>query len=160
MLVLWIIISASCQEKIRDEKHSYVNDEVNLLTDDERENLANELKELESAVGSQMVILVIDSLAGENIEEYSLEVANAWGIGREGYDDGVLITVVLKKRRMRIEVGRGLEKIITNEMADRIIREKIAPRFRDERYYEGLLSGVQEMKLKIKQNKNLIGLRP
>ena len=106
-----------------------------------------------------MVVLTIDSLNGQKIEDYSLKIANDWGIGRNDYNDGILITVVLFDRQMRIEVGNGLERIITDEIAAKIIREDMAPRFREEKYFHGLYAAVKEIKSLIRNNKQLIGQR-
>src|SRR5690349_12541771 len=108
---------------------SCVIDSAYLLTDLQRQDLTTRIMALDDSIGS---------LRGEKIETYSLRTANAWGLGRKDVDDGVLITVALYDRMMRIEVGYGLELIIKDEIAARIIREVMAPNFRQEKYYEGL----------------------
>lgn len=137
----------------------FVFDYAKLLTPGQKDSLTNESIELEDSIGSQLVVLIIDTLVRESIEEYSLRIANEWGIGREGYDDGILITVVLRQRKMRIEVGDGLEKIISNETAAAIIREQMIPYFRQGKYYKGLTLAVKRIKKLIKENKALIGQR-
>jgi uncharacterized protein len=137
----------------------YVNDFYGLLEREQIHQLTTILKDLEKTVGSQMVILIIDSTKGETIEDYSLRVANAWGIGRKDYDDGVLITVAVKDRRLRIEVGLGLEKIIPNDLAKNIIKKNIVPYFKKDEFYWGLLNGTKRIIKIIKENKNNIGAR-
>ena len=136
-----------------------VSDVYGLLEKEQNHQLTSILMDLEKTVGSQMVILIIDSTKGEPIEEYSLRVANTWGIGRKDYDDGALITVAVKDRRLRIEVGLGLEKIITNDLAKNIIEETIVPHFKKDEFYLGLLNGTKRIIKIIKENKNKIGAR-
>ena len=139
------------------QDNSMVVDWADILTEEEEEKLGQELNELEQSIGSQMVVHTIESLEGEKIEEYSLRMANAWEIGRKDYDDGILITVALWDRKVRIEVGYGLEKIIKNEIADQIIQESMMPNFKEENYYEGIMEAVIKIKTLIKENKELVG---
>ncbi|HET9487233.1 MAG TPA: TPM domain-containing protein [Chryseosolibacter sp.] len=156
-----VLLAISCQQKRVDEPpRYYVNDQVNLLTPSQRDSLTAEIVELEKNIGSQMVILIIDSLRGVKIEEYSLRLANEWGIGRSAYNDGVLITVAMTDRKTRIEVGTGLELIIKDEIAARILREDMAPQFREGRYFEGLYVTVSKLKALITENQHLIGKTP
>ena len=81
-------------------------------------------------------------------------------LGRSNFNDGLLIAVALKERAIRIEVGYGLEKIIKDEIASRIIREEIGPRFKEEKFYEGLYTAVEKIKKLIEENKDLVGQAP
>jgi uncharacterized protein len=157
-LLFWLL-AMSCGQKAETLVHDYVNDNAGLLSNSQIDSLTGEIRELENSIGSQIVILTIDSLNGQKIEEYSLNIANEWQIGRKDYDDGILITVAKMDRQMRIEVGYGLERIVRDEIAARIIRDHMAPRFREENYFEGLQATVRELKNLVKVNKNLIGKR-
>ncbi len=86
----------------------------------------------------QLQFLIVRSLEGEPIEDYSIRVAEAWKIGTKGNDNGVLVTVAVEDRAVRIEVGGGLEGGLTDAQASRIIRGTIAPAFREGRYGQGL----------------------
>ncbi len=98
----------------------------------------------EGGQGVQLQFLVVPSLEGEPIEDYSIRVAEAWRIGTKGKDNGVLVTVALGDRAVRIEVGGGLEGGLTDAQSSRIIRNTIVPAFRQERYGDGLYdAGVQ-----------------
>lgn len=97
---------------------------------------------LEKAKGAQLVVLMIDSTGEQSIEEYSLAVAEANRIGRKGTDDGVLLLVAKNDRRVRIEVGYGLEGAIPDAANARIIREYIAPKFRTGDYFGGIQDAV------------------
>lgn len=149
---------AACDQKKAQQDFIPVIDEVHLLTDNEVAKLAGQIKELETSVGSQIVILIINSLEGESIDDFSFRTGNRMGIGRHQYKDGVLITVAYKDRQVKISVGKGLEQILTNEFCDQINREEFVPSFRQEKFYEGLNSGVVKIKTLIKENKNLIGV--
>ncbi len=94
--------------------------------------------------GVQLQYLLVRTLEGEPIEDYSMRVAEAWKIGTKGKDDGVLVTVAVDDRAVRIEVGGGLEGGLTDVQASRIIRGAIAPAFRAGQYGDGLYdAGVQ-----------------
>jgi uncharacterized protein len=157
---LILALVSICEGQKLNAKKNYVFDNSKLLTATQIDSLNTAISELERTIGSQLMILTINTLHGQKIEEYSLKIANDWGIGRKEYDDGILITVVSSDKQMRIEVGYGLEKIIKDETAARIIREKIVPRFEKGRFFNGLYDAVKEIKFLIKRNKDMIGQRP
>jgi uncharacterized protein len=106
--------------------------------------LARAARTQEGAQGVQLQYLLVRSLDGEPIEDYSMRVAEAWRIGTKGRDDGVLVTVAVDDRAVRIEVGGGLEGGLTDAQASRIIRGTIVPAFRAGQYGDGLYdAGVQ-----------------
>ncbi|MGB5851295.1 MAG: YgcG family protein [Rhodanobacter sp.] len=106
------------------------------------DELDAQLVALEKAKGAQLVVLMVDSTGEQPIEEYSLAVAEASRIGRKGTDDGVLLLVAKNDRRVRIEVGYGLEGAIPDAANARIIREYIAPKFRTGDYFGGIQDAV------------------
>jgi uncharacterized protein len=103
------------------------------------------LTAFEQRKGSQIAVLLVSTTAPEAIEEYSLRVAEDWGIGRGGVDDGVVLVAALDDRRMRFEVGYGLEGAVPDALARRIIAETIAPRFYEEDYAGGLEAGLDAL---------------
>lgn len=115
-----------------------VVDNANLLTADEESRLAASLEVLERRTTDQVVIVTVPSLGGRTIEAFALTLANHWGIGQEDKDNGVLVVLAREDRRVRIEVGYGLESILTNQRADEIIRDDIAPHLRQERWFAAL----------------------
>jgi len=115
-----------------------VNDYAGLLAPQQAERLERLLAERERATGAQVVIAVFRSLEGESLEDFSIRLAEQWRIGRKDLDDGVIVLVFLAERRVRLEVGYGLEPVIPDAVAGRIIAERVAPRFREGRYAEGL----------------------
>src|SRR3990172_6626642 len=124
-----------------------VVDRAGILSPDEEQSLTRKLETIENETSVQFVIATIPSLEGEPIEDYSIRLAGEWKIGQRGLDNGAIILVVPSERRIRIEVGYGLEPVIPDGLAGRIIRERIAPAFRDENYYQGLLAAVEGLEL-------------
>jgi uncharacterized protein len=122
-----------------------VVDLTGTLTKKEIQILEKELADLEARKGSQIAILMISTTDGEVIEDFSMRVAEAWKIGRKGIDDGILITVAKDDRKARIEVGYGLEGVIPDATAKRIISEQMAPEFRNGNYFAGLQAAVSTM---------------
>ncbi len=120
----------------------HVTDLTGTLTAQQIDQLDAQLVALEKAKGSQLTVLMVDSTAGQDIESYSLAVAEANKVGRKGTDDGVLLLVAKNDHRVRIEVGYGLEGAIPDAATARIIREYIAPKFRSNDYFGGISDAV------------------
>jgi uncharacterized protein len=126
--------------------HARVTDLTQTLTTEQAATLDGELAALETSKGAQLALLMIPTLAppadipaqAEDIESYSTRVFEQWKLGRKRVDDGVLLIVVKNDHKVRIEVGYGLEGAIPDAAAARIIREYIAPRFRENDYYGGI----------------------
>lgn len=119
-----------------------VNDRAGLLSPAARQKIDGELADYERKTGRQLAVLTLPSLQGDSLEEFSVKTARAWGLGRKGKDDGVLLLVVRDDHRLRIEVGYGLEAVLPDIVCGRIIREVIAPRLRAGDYDGGILAGV------------------
>jgi len=120
----------------------HVTDLTGTLTAAQVDQLDAKLVDLEKAKGAQLVVLMIGSTGGQDIESYSLAVAEANKIGRKGTDDGALLLIAKDDRRVRIEVGYGLEGAIPDAAAARITREHIAPKFRNNDYFGGISDAV------------------
>ena len=135
-------------------------DTANLLSDEQEDSIFQLINDLENEIGPQIAIVTIDSLDGQNLNTFSFRTSSKLKLGRADFDDGILITVVVKSREMRIEVGVGLEKIIKDEIASRINRNEMAPSFRENDYAGGLIKGIQKIKKLIEENRELVGQRP
>lgn len=120
-----------------------VNDQALLLDDAFEGQLEERLRLLEEETGAQVVVLTITSLEGDPIEDYSIRVVETWKLGREGVDDGVLVLIARDDRRMRIEVGYGLEGALTDAQAGRIIDGLMTPRFREGDFNGGVGAAVE-----------------
>ncbi|MBF0208173.1 MAG: TPM domain-containing protein [Oligoflexia bacterium] len=121
---------------------SPVNDYASILSDDVRKNIEKKLLQLHDLESTQVVVLTVPTLNGENLEEYSIKVVEKWQIGKHKNDNGVLLLIAKEERKVRIEVGRGLEGKLTDLVSGRIIREEIIPYFKQGNYDLGVISGV------------------
>jgi uncharacterized protein len=117
-------------------------DNAELLSPGARESLEAKLAAHEQATTNQVVVLTVPSLDGESIEGFATRVFDEWKLGRADQDNGVLVIVAPNDRRMRIEVGYGLEGTLTDLQAARIIRDRMTPPFREGRYDDGVTAGV------------------
>ncbi len=122
-----------------------VTDLAMLLTDEQVEQLNDLLLDYEAETSNQFAVLIISSLEGEDLESYSIEVASTWVLGQADKDNGLLLLVALAERRLRIEVGSGLEGFLTDAFCGRIIDHTIVPYFKKEQYYEGITAGLLEL---------------
>lgn len=148
IVVLLVSLITLCDSKGQDQQKvpkltERVTDLANLLSPNEGAYLTNQLKLLEERKGSQLAILTVNTTAPETIEQYSIRVVDQWKLGREDVDDGVLLIVAKNDRKLRIEVGYGLEGAIPDAYAKRIINNIIVPHFRDGDYYLGIEEGVE-----------------
>jgi uncharacterized protein len=119
-----------------------VTDLTGTLSAEDRAGLTASLTALEKDKGAQIAIVLLPTTQPESIEQFGIRLAEAWKIGRKGVDDGVIVIVAKDDRRMRIEVGYGLEGAIPDAIAKRIVAEQMAPRFREGDFAGGLRSTV------------------
>lgn len=122
-----------------------VTDTTGTLTAEQRSALEAKLAAFEREKGAQVAVLVVATTQPEDIAQYSIRVVDAWKLGRAQPDDGALLLVAKDDRRLRIEVGYGLEGALPDAIASRIVRETIAPRFRQDDYYGGIDAGIDRM---------------
>ena len=120
-------------------------DQTGTLSSDEMASLNQTLMNFEARKGSQVAVLIVPTTAPETIEQYSLRVAEAWKIGRKKIDDGAILVVAKDDRKLRIEVGYGLEGALTDVTSKRIIDEIITPRFRSGDFAGGISAGVDRI---------------
>lgn len=118
-----------------------VVDNADLLTPAQETQLTQALATTEQITLHQFIVVTLPSLEGHSIEAVGLALGNGWGIGRKGYDDGVLLIVAPSERKVRIEVGCGLETALTNSEAQAIIDRRILPRFRKGAMAAGIFRG-------------------
>lgn len=118
--------------------HARVTDLTGTLDAQQTQTLESELAALEKRKGAQVAVLIVPTTQPEDIAQYSIRVFDQWRLGRKGVDDGVLLIVAKNDHRVRIEVARGLEGAIPDAAAARIIREYIAPKFRQGDFYGGI----------------------
>jgi uncharacterized protein len=119
-----------------------VNDLAGMLSPQDAQSLEQRLASFERDTGHQIAVLTVPSLEGDAIEDFSIRVAEAWKIGQKGFDNGAILVIAQKDKKLRIEVGYGLEGVLPDAIASRIIREVIVPRFRDGDFSAGIVTGV------------------
>ncbi len=119
-----------------------VTDQAGLVPAATRERLERKLAELEKRTGAQVAVLTVATLDGEPIEDFAVRVFQSWKLGRRGVDDGVLFVVARQERRMRIEVGYGLESRLTDAVSREILDDRVRPLFRTGDFGGGIEAGV------------------
>ena len=119
-----------------------VNDTANLIPQEQRQRIEAQLAQFEKQTGDQVAVLTLDSLDGEPIEEYAHKVAQTWGLGQKGKDNGALLLVSKSDRKMRIEVGYGLEPVLTDLQTSIIQNQVIIPYFKKGDFGGGIEAGV------------------
>ncbi|MGJ4929094.1 TPM domain-containing protein [Bradyrhizobium sp. HKCCYLS2038] len=122
-----------------------VVDQTGTLSSSDIASLTQKLKDLETRKGSQVAVLIVPTTQPETIEQFSIRVAEAWKIGRKKVDDGALLVIAKTDRKLRIEVGYGLEGSLTDVTARRIIDEVITPKFRTGDFAGGIDAGVDRI---------------
>lgn len=127
-----------------------VVDDADLLSPEDEKALTQELKQLEDESSDQLVVVTLPSLQGYTIEDYGYRLGRHWGIGTAKLDNGALLIVAPNERKVRIEVGYGLEPILTDALTKIIIENGILPRFRAGDYGSGIKDGVRDIVLALK----------
>jgi uncharacterized protein len=120
------------------ELRGRVNDHAKLLTSRELAALESKLAAHEKATGHQFALLTWRDLDGVDAESFAFTVANRWKLGRAGHDDGLLLFVSVKPRKIDLEVGTGLERVVSDDLSGSVIRDVLTPAFREKRYAAGL----------------------
>ncbi len=145
LVLLSTVMGAAAQQRaIPDLWGHRVHDEAHVLSQATIDRLEVILKEHEDSTTNQIAVLIISSLEGEDLEGYSIRVAHdTWKLGQKNRDNGVLLLIALDDRKMRIEAGQGLEGVLTDAICSRIIRNEMAPHFREQQYEEGVTAAVQ-----------------
>ncbi len=130
---------------VRDLQPKYtgrVVDQAALLSNAQEERLSSLLERLEDRTSDQFVIVTVRSLGDQPIEDFSRSLSNEWGIGQADKDNGVLLLLAPNERKVRIEVGYGLDPILTNAKSGEIIQRNLLPYFREARWFEGIEEGA------------------
>lgn len=145
MALLCLVVAHVLAEVPVPPLKSHVTDLTETLSGTEITQLEQQLAGFESKKGSQVVVLIVPTTQPETIEQYSIRVAETWKLGRKGIDDGVLLLVAKNDRTLRIETGYGLEGVLPDALARRIIDEIIVPGFRRGDFFGGLQAGVEQI---------------
>ena len=133
-----------------------VVDKAGILSRHEFNKIENFLLDLNNRSQIQIAVLIVPSLEGESIEDYSMQVAEKWKLGDKEKDSGALLLVAVKDKKLRIEVGYGLEENLTDSRSGQIIRNFIAPQFRSGNYGEGIYDGIKAMAAYASEDESLL----
>jgi|SRR6185369_7200127 len=144
-LLIWIALSSQALALDLPALRGHVNDYAGMLSPARAAALEQVLSDFERSDSTQIVVLTVPTLGGENLEEFSIKVAESWKIGQKGVDNGVILLVAKAERKVRIEVGRGLEGKLTDLVSGRIIRADIAPKFKTGDFDGGIAAGVNAL---------------
>lgn len=125
-------------KQVPAKSNRLVNDYVGLLSAGERNALEKKLVAYDDSTSTQIAIVIEESLEGDDLFDYTVRLAQEWGIGRDGKDNGLLVYVAMAERQIRIQTGYGVEGVLPDALARRIIDTQIVPAFRQKRYYDGL----------------------
>ena len=145
-----LLLGVSClhgQDSEPSQVRQWVTDLSGTLSSSEVRQLNQMLREFEDSTSTQVIVLIVPTLGGRPIEETALAIAEINGIGKKGKDNGVLLLVAKEEREIRIEVGYGLEGVLTDALSGQIIRNEIVPFFRQGNYYSGINAGVEAIML-------------
>jgi len=126
-----------------------VVDNANILSPAAEQQLTQRSEALEQQTGAQFVVVTLPSLEGYDIADYGYQLGRAWGIGREGENDGALLIVAPNDRKVRIEVGYGLEGVLTDALSNLILQRQVLPRFREGQIEAGVLAGAEAVTAQI-----------
>jgi uncharacterized protein len=146
VLLFWVFVSGitlAADEVAIPPLTAQVTDLTGTLSQDQQAQLKGALAQIEAAKGTQVAIVMLPTTQPETIEQFGIRLADAWKVGRKGADDGVIVIVAKNDRRMRIEVGYGLEGAIPDAIAKRIVSDVMAPRFKQGDFYGGLQGAVE-----------------
>ena len=122
-----------------------VTDAAHILSGEQATRLSAKLEQFESATRHQLVIATVPSLGGRDVADFTRDLSNSWGIGRKGYNDGVVLLVAPNERKVRIAVGYGLEKTLTHDVCQQIIDDLMLPRFRQGDLPGGIEAGTDAL---------------
>lgn len=150
----------AAQEAVVPYLTGRVVDNAEILSPGTRQRLTEVLRQHEQKTGNQIAVLTVPTIHGESIEEYAVKVFEQWKLGQKGKDNGVLVVIVPEDRRMRIEVGYGLEGVVTDAYASRIIRDIMTPRFRERDFNGGTMSGVSALVAQLEDRQATAGSEP
>ena len=122
-----------------------VVDQADLLNPQQEQELTQRLDALQRATSRQLVVATVPSLQNLTIEDYGYQLGRAWGIGQRNANNGIILLVAPTERKVRIEVGYGLEGIVTDALSSQIVNQQMLPRFRDNDYPGGIMAGADAL---------------
>ncbi len=149
-VLLFVLVLGTCsdlwaQAATLPSFDALVTDIPGVLSSDKKAELEQQLRKVKLSRGTEIAVLIVNSLEGNSVEGYAQEVVRKWKIGEEKKDNGILLLIAVQDRAIRIEVGRGLEGSIPDIIAGKIVRDEMIPHFRDGDLSGGITLGVQRL---------------
>ncbi len=127
------------------QPHGNVNDYAGVLSPAERTSLEDRVFELRRKTGAQFAVVILQSLEGGQIDDFANKLFKKWSVGEKGKDNGILLLVAIEDRKARVEVGYGIEPILPDALAGRVLDEQLFPAFKRQRYAAGLNQAVSRI---------------
>ncbi len=141
LIFVWAAVHA--QDIPIPSPRGYANDFAGVIAAEDEEKIALLGLELEQKTGAQLAVVTVQEMGGVTAEEYAVRLFETWGIGNKEKDNGVLLFLAMQERRLRIEVGYGLEGVVSDGISGEILDRYVLPRFRENDYSQGMLLGAQ-----------------
>ncbi|HEY8712958.1 MAG TPA: TPM domain-containing protein, partial [Thermoanaerobaculia bacterium] len=148
--VVALLASALLALDVPSTPAQWVTDKAGILDASQVEALNHKLSDFEQSSGAQFIIYIFPSLGGESLEDFTIRCAEKWKVGQKKYDNGLILFVFVKEKKLRIETGYGLEGSITDAFSSRVIRDYVAPHFRQGDWYGGLNAASDAIIAKIR----------
>ncbi len=149
VLTVILCLSAAAEVAYQPTAQFFVNDFADVLSAETEQQIVELGRTLQQQTGAQAVAVTVPTLDGQSVEDYAIDLANDWGIGQEDKDNGVLILIAVEERKLRIEVGLGLEGALPDGKTGRIMDEYMTPSLRQNDYSTGMLEGYKAVAAQI-----------
>ncbi len=150
VFLFYLPLLAPGQRDVPELANHRVHDDVGVLSQETVRYMEGSLRQFEDSTSNQIAILIVPSLEGETIDQFGIRVAEKWKLGTADRDNGVIVLIAMQERKMRIEVGQGLEGPLPDAICNRIIRNEMAPAFRRQDYDEGVIECIDGIRKAIK----------
>jgi uncharacterized protein len=145
LLPLFVNAQITLYGRFVTEPVNYVTDQAGVLAQYEEDQLNDKLRNFEDSTSNQLFIYIAESLRANDLEDFSREIFNKWGIGQKDKNNGILIAIFIDDRKYRIQIGYGLEAALPSELCRQIQDEFMGPHFKQKNYYEGINAGVDKL---------------
>lgn len=142
-----LLTSSGCTEKQPDSlaRDGWVTDYANIFPLSDKARIAGTLAAFEKDTCHQLYVLIVPSLGGEKMVDFSQRIATAWDIGLQGFGNGILLTIAMQEGSMRLETASAFDWFVEQGVSEKVLQEVMVPYFKDERYVEGIEQGLTEI---------------
>lgn len=143
LVVFLSLFLAGCASTAIPNPKGYVNDFAGMLSEKEQKALEATLVQYQKQTSNEITVVTVTSLGGKSIEDYTMALAEKWQVGKKGKDNGVIILIAKDEKKIRIEVGYGLEPVLTDAQSKQIIDREMTPRFKKDDFAGGITAAVK-----------------